>query len=73
MLDHFRRQAARFADFTICGVVFELQREKFEGEGIKSWEGRVTRAPIRTLKFGVRASWNSALRKNGLAQARGEF
>jgi hypothetical protein len=70
---------ARFADFPVSGVVFELKREEFEREPVKISEGRVTRAPIsawelgvRSWEFGVKASWNSVLRKNGLAQTRGE-
>ena len=46
MLDDFRRHASRFADFPIGGVVFELEREEFEGKRIKISEGRVTRVPI---------------------------
>ena len=32
MLDHLRRQLARFANFPVGGVVFELKSEQFEGE-----------------------------------------
>ena len=46
MLDHLRRQATRFADCPVGGVVFELEREKFERESVEISEGRVTRAPI---------------------------
>ena len=81
MFDNSRRKVARlryatarqacFADFPVGGVMLELQRKEFEGEPVKISEGRVTRAPI--LAFQVRASWNLALRKNGLAQARGKI
>src|SRR5208282_4212994 len=101
MLDHVWLETARFADFSIRGVVFELQREEFERqftEGRFISVGRALRISIQALKFevrsspvfaslrhgwnfglprrsqrrgrefGVTASWNSALRKNGLAQ-----
>ena len=70
MFDDFRLEVTSFADFPVSDVVFELQREEFECEPVKISEGRVTRAPI--WAFQVRASWNPALRKNGLAQARGK-
>ena len=79
MFDDSRRKAARLANLPISGVVLELQRKEFEHEPVKISEGRVTRAPIsawelgvRSWEFGVKASWNSALRKNGLAQLCGE-
>src|ERR1035437_6528149 len=83
MFDDFRGEAARlcfatarqarFANFPVGGVVLELQREEFEGQRVKISEGRVTRVPIMVSEFGVRASWNSALRKNDLAQTRGKI
>ena len=42
MLDDFRRRTACLADFLVSGIVFELQREEFKGEGFKfSVPGRV--------------------------------
>jgi hypothetical protein len=80
MLDDSRRKTprlrfatarqARFADFPVGGVVLELERKEFERKLVKISEGRVTRVPI--LAFQVRASYNSALRVNRLAQARGK-
>ena len=35
MLDHFRREASRFADFPVGGVVLELERKEFEGKGVE--------------------------------------
>src|SRR5579859_6054127 len=68
----FGRQTTRLTNFSISGVMFVLKREQFEGKGIKTSEGRVTRVPIRTLQFGVRDSCNSSLRRNGPAPARRE-
>ena len=46
MFDNFRSKAAGFADFPVGSVVFELEREEFEGQRVKISEGRVPRAPI---------------------------
>jgi len=72
MLDDFGCQTTCLADFTVGGVMFELKLKQFQRQRIKISEGRVTQAPIRALKFRVRASRNPALRKEGLAQTRGE-
>jgi len=73
MLDDLGSEPAGFANFSIRGIVFELETEKFESKPVKIPEGRVPQAPISDFEFGVRASCNSALRKNGLAQTRGEI
>ena len=73
MLDGSRHQFPTRADFPIGGIVFQLEREQFEGEGIKISEGRVPRVPILNRGFGVRVSWNSTLRKKHLAQTRGKI
>ena len=73
MFDDSRRKTTRFADFPVGGVVIELEREELERQRVKISEGRVIRVPISALEFGVRASWNSALRKNNLAQTRGKI
>ena len=70
MFNDSRRKIASLANFPVGSIVLELQRKELDGEPVKISEGRVTRAPI--WAFQVRASWNSALRKNGLAQTRGE-
>ena len=44
MLDNFRRQSARFADFPVGGVVFELKREEFERSELKSRRDSCTAA-----------------------------
>jgi len=71
MFDGFRRKIPGLANLPIRGVKFELKCKEFEGGPIKISEGRVTRSPL--IAFHIRASWNSALRKNGLAQTRGEI
>lgn len=87
MFDDSGRESASFADFPVGGVVFELKREELEGKLVKISEGRApiqalkfgVRPALRSLRakdgsseFGVRASWNSALRKNEFAQTRGK-
>ena len=37
MFDNFRRQAACFADFSIRGIVFELEREQLQRERTKTF------------------------------------
>ena len=73
MLDRPRHQFPTLTDFPIGWIVFQLEREQFEGEGIKISEGRVPRVPILNRGFGVRVSWNSTLRKKHLAQTRGKI
>src|ERR1017187_5620416 len=70
VFNHAWRQSARFADSPIGGVICELESEKLQCKGIKIPEGRVIRVPIPD--FQVRASWNSTLRGDAPAQARGK-
>ncbi len=77
MFNGARRQVLSLADFSAGGVVFELEHEQFESQRTKTSEGRVTRVPIsefgvRSSEFKIWASWNSALRKHGFTQSRGE-
>ena len=73
MFDDLGCESAGFTDFAIGGVVFELQREEFEGQSVER----------QILKFGGQrfvaalTDWgiDEAMpsKRNGLAQTRGEF
>ena len=69
MFDDFGRETARFADFPVGGVVFELEREEFSASRLKS--RRAIDGPIRLICSN--RLWNSALRNKNLAQSRGEI
>ena len=45
MFNDFGCHAARFADFSISGIVFELEREQFAREGIEIFVAADVRRP----------------------------
>jgi len=66
MLDHVWREPARFADFPVGGVVFELELKQFQRERIKfRFLAGSARCADRTPQRGVPTL-------DELAQARGE-
>ena len=70
MLNGLRRSFSHFADFSVSGVVLELQPEKFQGEGVKILVGADVRRP-KLSSICIETPYVVS-DKEALAQARGE-